>query len=177
MKSDLSEYEGYYTVEGDTFKDVCKHTGLDKAQWKAYYKWVHTEFMRGETFLQRNPDDTFRYPGGIGFSDPFQKGVRPSPLPPDTKFPLPRGPSWDKIVDEHRVRSNACCGLRIFTLARVTSTVRYSRTVGSPYSRYPSALNRIVSANPIGGFIQITQSILTQDRDSGCHSHNHCEFC
>ena len=40
----------------------------------------------------------------------------------------------------------------------------------------PSALNRVVSANPIGGFIQITQSILTQDRDSGCHSHNHCEF-
>jgi hypothetical protein len=24
MKSDLSEYDGYYTVEGDTFKDVCK---------------------------------------------------------------------------------------------------------------------------------------------------------
>ena len=88
MESDLSEYDGYYTVEGDTFKDVCKHTGLDKAQWTAYYRWVHTEFMRGETFLQRNPDHSFRYPGGIGFSDPFQKGVKPSPLPPDTKFPL-----------------------------------------------------------------------------------------
>ena len=107
MKSDLSEYDGYYTVEGDTFKDVCKHTGLDKAQWKAYYRWVHTEFMRGETFLQRNPDHSFRYPGGIGFSDPFQRGVKSSPLPPDTKFPLPMGPSWDKIVDSHRVRSNA----------------------------------------------------------------------
>eukprot|EP01043_Picozoa_sp_COSAG02_P040615 COSAG02_NODE_3302_length_6981_cov_6.817640_2_plen_124_part_00 len=59
MLSDLSEYDGYYTVEGDTFKDVCKHTGLDKAQWKAYYRWVHTEFMRGETFLQRNPDHSW----------------------------------------------------------------------------------------------------------------------
>jgi hypothetical protein len=33
-------------LAGDTFKDVCKHTGLDKAQWKAYYKWVYSEFMR-----------------------------------------------------------------------------------------------------------------------------------
>ena len=29
---------------------------------------------------------------------------------------------------------------------------------------------------PIGGFIQITQSILTHDRDSGCNSHNRCVF-
>jgi len=29
---------------------------------------------------------------------------------------------------------------------------------------------------PNGGFIQITQSILTQDRDSGCNSHNRCGY-
>ena len=28
---------------------------------------------------------------------------------------------------------------------------------------------------PVDGFIQITESILTQDRDSGYNSHNHCE--
>lgn len=107
MKSDLGEYDGYYTVAGDTFKDVCRNVGLDKAQWKAYYRWVHSQFMRGDAFLKRNPDDTFKYPGGIGFKDPFQKGVKQTPLPPDTKFPLPMGPEWDKVVDSHRVKSNA----------------------------------------------------------------------
>ena len=107
MKAELAEYDGYYTVAGETFKDVCKQTGLDRAQWKAYYKWVHSEFMRGATFLQRNPDDSYSYPGGIGFADPFQKGVKQQPLPTDTKFPLPMGPAWDKIVDSHRVKSNS----------------------------------------------------------------------
>ena len=107
MNDKLKEYDGYYTVAGDTFKEVCRQVGLDRAQWKAYYKWVHSEFMRGATFLQRNPDHTYRYPGGIGFSDPFQKGVKQQPLPPDTKFPLPMGPSWDRIVDSHRVKSNS----------------------------------------------------------------------
>ena len=75
-------------------------------KWKAYYKWVNSEFMRGATFLQRNADDSYLYPGGIGFLDPFQKGVKQSPLPTDTKFPLPKGPAWDKVVDAHRVKSN-----------------------------------------------------------------------
>ena len=37
----------------------------------------------------------------------------------------------------------------------------------------PSQPDRAVSAKPHGGFIQITQSILAQGRDSGCNSHNH----
>ena len=36
----------------------------------------------------------------------------------------------------------------------------------------PGPLNRAVGC----GLIQITQSILTQDRDSGCNSHNRCGF-
>jgi hypothetical protein len=106
VKQNLAEYDGYYTVAGDTFKSVCRNIGLDRAQWKAYYKWVNSEFMRGATFLQRNADDSYLYPGGIGFLDPFQKGVKQSPLPTDTKFPLPKGPAWDKVVDAHRVKSN-----------------------------------------------------------------------
>lgn len=107
VKTNLTSYDGYYTVAGDTFKDVCRNVGLDKAQWKAYYKWMNAEFMRGATFLQRNPDDTYVYPGGVGFLDPFQKGVKQTPLPPDTKFPVPKGPEWDKMTNAHRVHSNS----------------------------------------------------------------------
>ena len=106
VQKNLIEYDGYYTVAGDTFKSVCRNIGLDRAQWRAYYKWVNSEFMRGATFIQRNSDDTYLYPGGIGFLDPFQKGVKQSPLPIDTKFPLPKGPAWDKVIDANRVKSN-----------------------------------------------------------------------
>ena len=43
-------------------------------------------------------------------------------------------------------------------------------------SKISSLPDRAVSAKLHVGFIQITQSILTQDRGSRCHSHNHCEF-
>jgi hypothetical protein len=67
MKERLYMHDGFYTSHGDTFKDVCSGIGLDKAQWKMYYDWVHEDFMRGEIFLQRDENDQFVYPDGIGF--------------------------------------------------------------------------------------------------------------
>ena len=40
----------------------------------------------------------------------------------------------------------------------------------------PTRIQRSSLLDRAGGFIQITQSILTQDRDSGCNSHNRCGF-
>ena len=72
-----------------------------------YYAWVNEFFMRGEFFLQRNDDDSYTYPDGIGFPNPFKKGVsRPFPLPVDTRFPLPKGPLWAKMLQRHSKRSN-----------------------------------------------------------------------
>ena len=80
MKERLYMHDGFYTSHGDTFKDVCSGIGLDKAQWKMYYDWVHEDFMRGEIFLQRDENDQFVYPDGIGFQNPFTKGSRRKPL-------------------------------------------------------------------------------------------------
>ena len=92
MKQRLYEHDGYYTSHGDTFKDVCRATGLDKAQWQMYYDWVHEHFMRGETFLQRDENDQFVYADSIGFMNPFKTGSRRKPLPDNVRFPLPQGP-------------------------------------------------------------------------------------
>ena len=50
----------------------------------------------------------FVYPSGIGFDDPFRKGVRrkPKPLPNDVRFPLPKGPLWEAKLNQHADRSN-----------------------------------------------------------------------
>ena len=74
-KQRLIDHDYYYTVSGDSFKDVCRATNLNKAQWPMYYAWVNEFFMRGEFFLQRNDDDSYTYPDGIGFPNPFKKGV------------------------------------------------------------------------------------------------------
>ena len=102
----LKEHDGYYTSHGDTFKDVCRAIGLNKAQWRMYYAWVHENFMRGATFLSRDDSDEPLYPDGVGFQDPFQKGVRAKPLPDNIKFPLPQGPLWDSVLRKHSDRSN-----------------------------------------------------------------------
>ena len=71
-----------------------------------YYDWVHEDFMRGETFLQRDENDQFVYPDGIGFDNPFRKGSRRKPLPDETRFPLPQGPRWEARLFQHSTRSN-----------------------------------------------------------------------
>jgi hypothetical protein len=101
----MQDHDGYYTSHGDTFKAVCRSVGLDKAQWQMYYDWNHQNFMRGETFLQRTSTDQMKY-AGVGFANPFQKGVRAKPLPDNIKFPLPQGPLWDNIRNKHSDRSN-----------------------------------------------------------------------
>ena len=45
-----------------------------------YYNWVHENFMRGEIFLQRDENDQFVYPDGVGFQNPFKKGSCPDLL-------------------------------------------------------------------------------------------------
>ena len=54
---------------------------------------------------------------------------------------------------------------------RSVSSLDFS--VSSPY---PPGSRAVGTIPPPGGFIQITQSILTQDRDSGYNSHNRCVF-
>jgi hypothetical protein len=108
-KERLIEHDYYYTAHDDTFKDVCAATKLDKAQWPMYYQWVNEKFMRGELFLARNDDDSYVYPEGIGFTNPFQKGVgrsKPRPLPNDVRFPLPKGPLWEEMLRRHSKYSN-----------------------------------------------------------------------
>ena len=106
----LAMHDSYYqyTNDGDTFKDVCIAVKLDKALWSTYYSWVHEEFMRGELFLQRNSEGEYVYPEGIGFQDPFQKGVRYKRLPNDVRFPLPKGPLWVRRLDSIRDRKLMC---------------------------------------------------------------------
>ena len=95
----------YYTHDNDTFKDVCIATKLDKALWQVYYSWVHEEFMRGELFNQRTAAGEYKYPGGVGFQNPFQKGVRYKKLPDDVSFPMPKGPLWERKLDSIREKS------------------------------------------------------------------------
>ena len=37
----LKHCDGYYTQNNDNFKDVCRELGLDRAQWRIYYEYVH----------------------------------------------------------------------------------------------------------------------------------------
>ena len=105
-KARLGMHDAYYTSHGDTFKDVCVATKLDKSQWPMYYTWVHENFMRGEIFLERDADDQYIYPDSVGFQNPFQKGVRRKPLPDDTRFPMPKGPLWEAQLWKHCKHSN-----------------------------------------------------------------------
>ena len=41
-KQRLIDHDYYYTVSGDSFKDVCRATNLNKAQWPMYYAYVHS---------------------------------------------------------------------------------------------------------------------------------------
>jgi hypothetical protein len=106
VKQRLSLHDHYYTSHGDTFKDVCIATKLDKAQWPMYYSWVHENFMRGETFLKRDDDDNFVYPDAVGFQNPFEKGTRRKPLKDNIRFPMPQGPLWEAKKQQHSQRSN-----------------------------------------------------------------------
>ena len=106
MKQRLYEHDGYYTSHGDTFKDVCSGIGLDKAQWKMYYDWVHEHFMRGEMFLKRDEHDQFVYAESIGFQNPFRHGSRRKSLPDNVRFPLPQGPLWEAKLFQHNKRSD-----------------------------------------------------------------------
>lgn len=106
MKARLYLHDGYYTSHGDTFKDVCSAIGIDKAQWRMYYDWVHENFMRGELFLIRDEHDNCVYPEGIGFQNPFRSGSRRKPLPDNVRFPIPQGPLWAKELEKHSKHSN-----------------------------------------------------------------------
>jgi hypothetical protein len=97
----LESADLYYCEDKETFPSVCAGIGLDKSLWNTYYDFVHTQFMMGELFKQKQ-----KYPGGSGFNHPFQKGVKKPSFEKDKRFPLPCGELWDKHIGKHKTRSN-----------------------------------------------------------------------
>ena len=93
----------YITMDKDKFSDVCKGTGLNHAQWPAYYRWIHENYMMGSLFRQGK-----KYPGGIGFADPFGSSAKKVHFDEGVRFPLPIGKSWSDFIEKHhREKSNA----------------------------------------------------------------------
>ena len=107
---ELEQVNGvYFCDDNDTFIDVCENVlAEDKQLWPAYYQFNHTEFMNGHMFKQKKGKN-YKYPGGFGFKNPFQKGVSRRSLEKfneDMRFPLPVGRLWNKMLAEHREKSN-----------------------------------------------------------------------
>ena len=94
-----SSFQGLSTMACDCNSVCCAATTIRSLR-SMYYTWVHENFMRGETFLRRDSNDKPIYPQGVGFQDPFHKGVRAKPLPDNTKVPLPQGPMWDSLLNK-----------------------------------------------------------------------------
>jgi hypothetical protein len=102
----LEENDGvYFCEENDNFKTVCAHLGLDKAQWRAYYDLVHTEYMCGEVFKDKK-----KYANvGSGFNYPFTKGggAKTHRFAEGKRFPIPhKDPLWKKMIDKMNEKSN-----------------------------------------------------------------------
>ena len=102
----LAEIDGvYYCEDNENFKTVCAHLGLDKAQWKAYYDFVHMEYMCGEVFKDRK-----KFPNvGSGFNYPFAKGGgrKTHRFNLGKRFPVPhKDPLWKKRIDMMNEKSD-----------------------------------------------------------------------
>ena len=103
IRADLEDDDNVYiTQDNDKFADVCKGIGLNHAQWKAYYQWIHQNYMMGSLFRH-----TKKYPGGVGFADPFSSSAKKVRFDEGVRFPLPTGESWNNHLERfHTARSN-----------------------------------------------------------------------
>jgi hypothetical protein len=94
----LHDDDVYLTTESQTFFHVCRALNLDRSQYKAYYNWVSKHFKMGHKYIAKKA-------GNTGFNHPWG-GRRATMFPVDTKFPLPTGPGWRYVLEQHRLRSN-----------------------------------------------------------------------
>ena len=95
----------YHCAENENFRTVCVNLGLDKAQWPAYYSFVHQEYMCGEVFKNKK-----KFPNvGSGFNYPFSKGGggKTHRFSLGKRFPIPHiDPLWKKRIDMMNEKSN-----------------------------------------------------------------------
>ena len=99
----IEGFDGSYikTTNNDTFFDICRKMGINKAQWRQYYEWIQQYFNFGHQH-----DDS---KDGLHFKNPWSgktKATRPSRFDANVQFPVPSGSSWDGMKALHTRKSN-----------------------------------------------------------------------
>jgi len=92
----------YTTKDSDTFFTICEAMGLPKAQQRLYYDWIN---IQGYGHRRPKGSPTIKPLGGVRFVHPWGGG-RMTKFNPGNKFPIPKGKSWQAMVDQHAQRAN-----------------------------------------------------------------------
>ena len=94
----IKDHPVYLTKNRDTFERVCNAINVPQGQRRLYYEWIGEHFGMGHQHK-----DTV---GGLHFVNPYGGG-RATRFDADVRFPLPKGDSWQRKLDDHKTRSDA----------------------------------------------------------------------